>query len=237
MTTPMTAATTDGPRATTAGARAMAPLLVSVAPLGLVVGLKAAAADLPAAAGWATSFTIYGASAQLAAIDLLDRGVAPALVVLTVVVVNARLALYSAALGRSWSTASGPWQALAAYLLVDPSYATGIDGYARPLTTRERHTFYLAAAATLWVGWQVLTLAGMTLGTHVPTGLELGFAAPLCLLAIAARQVDDRSSAVTAVVAAVVAVLGHGLPMATGLPLAIVAGVLAGAARERGTRP
>ncbi len=215
----------------------MAPLLVSVAPLGLVVGVKAAAADLPAGAGWATSFTIYGASAQLAAIDLLDRGVAPALVVLTVVVVNARLALYSAALGPSWSTASGPWQALAAYLLVDPSYATGVDGYARPLTPRERHTFYLAAAATLWAGWQALTLAGMTLGARLPAGLDLGFAAPLCLLAIVSRQVDDRSSAVTACVAGALAVLGHGLPMATGLPLAIGAGILAGGAREGGTRP
>ncbi len=227
MTRTNTATTVERP--TAQGARAMLPFLVSVAPLGLVVGVKAAASDLPHGAGWATSLTIYGASAQLAAIDLLDRGVAPALVVITVIVVNARLALYSAALGPSWSTASAAWRVLAAYLLVDPSFATGVDGYARPLTTRERHAFYLAAAATLWVGWQALTIAGMTIGTRVPAGLDLGFAAPLCLLAIVAREVDDRSRALTVGVAAVTAVMAHGLPMATGVPLAIGAGIAAGA--------
>ena len=81
MTTAASTTATDTRRAGRQGARAMLPLLVGVAPLGLVVGVRAADADLPAGAGWATGLTIYGASAQLAAIDLLDRGIAPMLVI------------------------------------------------------------------------------------------------------------------------------------------------------------
>ena len=96
------------------GARAILPLLLGVAPLALVVGVKAAAADAPAGAAWATSLGIYGASAQLAAIDLLDRGVSPILVVITVAAVNVRLALYGLSLAPNWRGTGAAWQATAA---------------------------------------------------------------------------------------------------------------------------
>ena len=221
----------DTRRAARQGAQAMLPLLVGVAPLGLVVGVRAAAADLPAGAGWATGLTIYGASAQLAAIDLLDRGITPVLVIATVAVVNARLALYSTGMGPHWRGAPAGWQAVAAYLLVDPSYAVATDGYTRDLSQAERHRFYLGGGLTLWVGWQVITLVGMTVGSRVPTSLHLEFAVPLCLLSIVAKQVDGRPALLAAAAAAVVAVVGRGLPMATGLPLAIVVGLVVGSSR------
>lgn len=233
MITAATEATEPG-RGTRQGAQAMLPLLVGVAPLGLVVGVRAAAADLPAGAGWATGLTIYGASAQLAAIDLLDRGVAPLLVVTTVAVVNARLALYSAGMGPHWRGAPAGWRMLAAYLLVDPSYAVATDGYTRDLSPADRHRFYVGAGLTLWAGWMVITFVGMTLGSHVPPSLHLEFALPLCLLSIIAKQVDGRPGLLAAAFAALVAVGGHGLPMATGLPLAIVVGIVIGSSRLAG---
>jgi predicted branched-subunit amino acid permease len=211
------------------GFRAMLPLLVAVAPLGLVVGVRAAEADLPAGAGWATAVLIYGASAQLAAIDLLDQGLAPAAVVLTVAVVNVRLALFSAAMGVHWSETRPGQRLLASYLLVDPSYAVGEEGYRRFRTAADGLSHYLAGAITLWVGWQVAIATGLVLGTRLPAGLHLEFAVPLALVAIVAPQIDSRGGAMTVAVAGSVAVVGQGLPMASGLPLAMVAGATAGA--------
>ena len=114
-------------------------------------------------------------------------------------------------------------RALAAYLLVDPSYAVGTEDH--------RFRWYLGGAATLWVGWQLLVGVGMAFGSSVPTGLHLEMAVPLCLLAIVASQAKDRAAGRAAAVAAVVAVAAHGLPLGTGLPLAILAGIVVGARR------
>jgi predicted branched-subunit amino acid permease len=215
------------------GFRAMLPLLVAVAPLGLVVGVRAAEADLPAGAGWATGVLIYGASAQLAAIDLLDQGLAPAVVVLTVAVVNVRLALFSAAMGSHWSETRPGQRLLASYLLVDPSYAVGEEGYRRFRMAADGLSHYLAGAITLWVGWQLAIITGLVVGARVPAGLHLDFAVPLALIAIVAPQVDSRASAATVAVAGAVAVAGQSLPLASGLPLALVAGAAAGSLTAR----
>jgi predicted branched-subunit amino acid permease len=214
------------------GARAMLPMLVGVAPLGLVLGVNAAAADL-SGPGWLSGLTIYSGSAQLAAVELLDKGAGPVMVVLVAVVINLRLGLYSAAMAEPWRGVGPVRRAVFAYLLVDPSYAVSIDGYQRAGATVDRHRFYLGAAVTLWASWQALIAIGMVFGPAVPAALHLEFAVPLCLVAIVATQVDGSGTRRAALTAAMVAVAGHGLPLGTGLPLAIVAGIAAGVGRER----
>ena len=213
------------------GARAMLPLLVGVAPLGLVFGVKAAAAG-SSGPGLLSGLTLFSGSAQLAAIDLLDKGAGPLVVVLVTAVINLRLGLYSAAMAEPWHDVGPVRRALFAYLLVDPSYAVGIDGYQRA-GTAAGHRFYLGAAVTLWAGWQSLIAIGMVFGPAVPAALHLEFAVPLCLVAMVATQVEDRGSRSAALTAAAVAVAAHGLPLGTGLPLAIIAGIATGTRSAR----
>jgi predicted branched-subunit amino acid permease len=78
----------------------------------------------------------------------------------------------------------------------------------------------------------VITLVGLTVGNRVPAGLHLEFAVPLCLLTFVVTQVDDRPGLLAAGSAALVTVAGHDLPMATGLPLAIVVGIAVGSSRR-----
>ena len=114
-----------------AGARAMAPWLAGVVPFGLVIGVSAAQADVPTLAGWLTGPLIYAGSAQLAAIRMLDAGAAPIVVVAAVLIINIRLIFYSAAMARYWRGTPRWWRCVAAYLLIDPSFAVGLDGYER----------------------------------------------------------------------------------------------------------
>ena len=50
----------------------MLPWLTGIVPFGLVIGVRAAQADIPTLAGWLTGPLLFGGSAQLAVIDLLD---------------------------------------------------------------------------------------------------------------------------------------------------------------------
>ena len=117
-----------------AGARAMMPWLAGVVPFGLVIGVSAAQAEIPTLAGWLTGPLIYAGSAQLATIGMLNAGAAPMVVVAAALVINVRLIFYSATMARHWRGTPRWWQFVAAYLLIDPSFAVGLDGYraARP---------------------------------------------------------------------------------------------------------
>ena len=114
-----------------AGARAMAPWLAGIVPFGLVIGVSAAQADLPALAGWLTGPLIYAGSSQVATIGMLGAGAAPVVVVASALIINIRLIFYSTTMARYWRGTPWWWRLAAAYLIVDPSVAVGLDGYQR----------------------------------------------------------------------------------------------------------
>ena len=143
-----------------AGAQAMVPWLLGVAPFGLVVGVSAARADIPTLAGVLTGPVIFGGSAQVATIELLDAGAAPLVVVGTVLIINLRLVLYSAAMAAHGRGTPWWWRAGAAYLLIDPSFAVGTEGYRRFAERGRAHAYYLGGAAVLWFGWLAAIVVG-----------------------------------------------------------------------------
>jgi predicted branched-subunit amino acid permease len=220
----------------TAGARAMVPWLAGVAPFGLVIGVSAAQADIPTLAGWLTGPAIYAGSSQVAAIEMLDAGTAPIVVVITALVINLRLILYSGAIAAHWRGTPRWWRAVAAYLLVDPSFAVGIDRYQRPGDSTDAHRYYLGGAITLWIAWLLAIGAGATLGAQLPAALHLEFVIPLYLVGEIVPKLRDRATRRAALTAAVVAVVAISAPLHLGVVLAIVAGLGAALTVTEGKR-
>lgn len=212
---------------TRAGARAMAPVIAALVPAGIAVGAAWTAAGLPAGPGVVASATVYGASAQLVVTDLGARGAAWAIVALTLAVASLRLALLGVGLGRHLRGTSVGARWLAAALLVDPAFLVADARFARPSTPAARRRFYLGAAGSLWVAWQVAHAVGLALGATIPPALALDFALPLCLLGLLAPRLGDRASRSAAVVAATTAIVARSAPLGTGLLVAVATGVVA----------
>jgi predicted branched-subunit amino acid permease len=215
----------DRPRRTDAiaGARAMIPLLAGVTPMGLVIGVAVVQSGIPVAVGLATGPLIYAGSAQLAIIDLLRQRAPLLIVMVSVLAINARLALYGTVLAGRWRTTPRWWRALAAYLLIDPSFIIGVDGYQQ----RRGHAYYLGGAVVLWLGWQASIVAGAVIGSAVAPSLELDFVAILYLVAMAVLKATEPAVRVGVVAAAVAAAVGALLPIHSGPVIGIVAGVAA----------
>jgi predicted branched-subunit amino acid permease len=210
------------------GAREMLPLLAAVTPIGLVFGVTVAESGASHLAGWSTSWLVYGASAQLAAVTLLSSGASALVVVASVAVIQLRLALYSTALSPHWRGTTRRWRALATYLLIDPSFLVGMQSYDGRRPTQLAHLRYLGGAVLLWIGWQVVTAVGVMAGEVVPAAFDLDFIAPLYMIALvvpAARTPALRAGAGTAVVAAVAV---GGLPLHLGPAVGMVTGLLVG---------
>jgi predicted branched-subunit amino acid permease len=209
-----------------AGARAMAPWLVGVAPFGLVIGVSAAQADAPTLAGWLTGPLVFGGSAQVATIHLLDSGAAAAVAIVAALAVNIRLVLYSATMARHWRGAPWWWQAVAAALLIDPSLAVGVSGYDRAATPRHGHLHYMGGAVALLVVWVTAITVGATLGTALPEALQLELVVPLFLVGDLVPRITDRATRWAAGAAAALGVIGTWAPLHLGALLAIGGGLV-----------
>jgi predicted branched-subunit amino acid permease len=210
-----------------AGARAMVPWLAGLVPFGLVIGVSAAQADIPALAGWLTGPLIYAGSSQVATIGMLDAGAAPMVVVASALIINIRLIFYSATMARHWRDTPWWWRLVAAYLMVDPSVAVGLNGYRR-LSRRRAHAHYLGGAVLLWVAWLAAIGVGATAGASLPAALHLDFVMPLYLVGQTIPKLAHPAQRRAIFAAAAAALLALAAPLQLGVALAIAAGVTAG---------
>jgi 4-azaleucine resistance transporter AzlC len=213
------------------GVRDVVPLLLGVVPFGLVAGIAAVNAGLSLGQAVGMSVVVFAGASQLAALDLLGRDAPLSVVVLTAVVINLRMLMYSASIAPYFRDLRGHLRAGLSYLLTDQAYALSIATYRSDRET-DRVAYYLGAAASLWVVWQVATAAGVVLGTGVPDAWGLEFAVPLVFLALLVPAMEDRPTTVAGLVGGAVAVLAGGLPLNLGLLAGASAGILAGLGTE-----
>jgi predicted branched-subunit amino acid permease len=227
-----------------AGARDALPLLLGVVPFALVAGVAGVEAGLTPLQTVGMSLVVFAGASQLAALDLLGRDAALGVVVLTAVVVNLRMMMYSASIAPYFRSLSARVRAGCAYLLTDQAYALAIARYVdagadagaddpdEGTGTRPPY-YFLGVGVTLWLVWQVGTVLGVVFGAGVPDDWRLGFAVPLVFLALLVPALSTRPKLVAGLVAAAVAVLAAGLPFNAGLLAGALTGIVAGMAAER----
>jgi predicted branched-subunit amino acid permease len=219
----------DGPRALAssvefrAGARAIAPFLVGLTPFALVVGATVARTG-PIVPRLLSTVLIMGGSAQLAVLQGLDRDAALWAVILSGVLINARLLAYSASLSASWAGASRRFRACAAATILDATW--GVVQRRQPASDRGARAFYAGAAITLCAGWTLFVIAGAVTGTVVSGG-AVRIAAPLSLSVLVLPRLA-RSGGMALVAGTVAgALLAGPLPSGLDLVVAVAAGIAA----------
>jgi len=218
-----------------AGVRDELPILIGVVPFGMIYGVLAIAAGLPAGVAQAMSAIVFAGSAQFLAVKLIGVGTPATVVILTAFVVNLRHALYSASVAPHLHRLSPVWKGLLAYLLTDEAYAVTITHYnatdsSSPLTGGEdsKHFYFLGAGLALWGSWQISTAVGIFLGAQVPSSWSLDFTLALTFIALLIPNIKDRPSVAAALGAGITAVLLFGLPYKLGLIAAALVGVMIG---------
>jgi predicted branched-subunit amino acid permease len=215
------------------GALAMLPLLASYIPFALVIG--STAADHGAAlAGWAGSVLIFGGSAHLAAIRTLDQA-GPLAAILTGLLVNARLLVYSASLARRWPEQPRWFRLVAAGLIIDPTWAAAERHAGECTDLRQQRRYFLAAGLTLGAGWSGAMAVGALMAARLDW-LDLQIFIPLCLLGLVGAGLRAAGARSVMIAAAAIALLTASWPAGTGLLAAIVAGCATGLANDKRSR-
>jgi len=229
-----------------AGLKAISPLLIGSAAFGLAFGALVDVAGINPWAGASASVIVVAGASQIAIVEAM-RANAPALIaVLTGVLINARFALYSAALAPVWAEFPLRWKLLLSYLMTDQSAVTSLQWAERYPDPVRRRWFTLGGAVPFVGVWVLGTVAGILLGPVIPTSWQIGFIVPLMFIAVLVPGLRRPAELVTLAVAAGVVLAARGLPYGLNILFGIIAGIIAGAAwetladahaRRRGTPP
>lgn len=221
------------------GLRDGAPFLVAVVPFGLLFGVAATEAGLNVVEALAFSIAVIAGASQFAALSLMADQ-APTLIVLaTALAVNLRMAMYSASLAPYLGTAPAWQRALAAYGLVDMTYACAIVAYEREpaWSVPQRMAYFLGAALMVCPVWFIVTIVGALVGARIPAWLALDFAVPICFLAMIAPGLRTLAQVAAATTSVVLALALAFIPYSLGLLVAAAAAMAVGAEVERRTAP
>jgi 4-azaleucine resistance transporter AzlC len=213
------------------GARDQLPILLGVVPFGVIFGALAVSAGIPVFEAQSFSLFIFAGSAQFIAVSLIAGAASPFLIILTILVVNLRHMLYSAALAPHVYHLSNLWKISLSWLLTDEAYVVASARY-RKGSPEFAHWYFLGTGLTLWAAWQLSTFLGIALGALIPPGIGLDFALPLTFMALILPTLTDRPAWAAACAAGTFSLLLANLPFKLGLLIPAVLGVGVGLAVE-----
>jgi len=216
-----------------AGQRAILPSLPGSAAWGLISGVAMVKGGL--AVPWAISMSllVYGASAQLAALPLIAAGAPLWVIVATGFITNLRFVIYSAALRPHFAHEPLKTRAGLGFFMTDFTFTLFMRrAQEGSLPAQHRDAWFAGVCSNNWLTWQTCAITGIIAASYVPTQWGLEFTGTLALVALVGPALVARPALVGAIVAAAVALLGHGLPFRLGLFCGAIAGIIAAAVTD-----
>ena len=171
------------------GTFAVLPHMLSVIPFGIITGAIGVEFGFDPLLVYATSLIIFGGASQIIFMQLLSGGASSLVAITSVGVINSRHLLYGAVLSEYLEKLSFIKKLLISYLVVDQGFAESNKFFRKNRNETHLHYHLLGSGGTLWVCWQISTLAGIILGSFVPEELGLKFAVPLTFIAIVVQDI------------------------------------------------
>ncbi|MCH2165210.1 MAG: AzlC family ABC transporter permease [Marinovum sp.] len=217
------------------GVRDTLPFCLVIVPFSMLFGLVSTEAGLSVLETLTFSLVVIAGAAQFTALGLMQENAPTIVVIISALAVNMRMAIYSASLVPHMGPLPFWKRALAAYFLVDQPYAMSMNRFdaAPKLSLREKTGYFWGCTLLVVPVWYSMTLLGALVGQRVPEWLALDFAVPITFLAVVAPMLRTFAHVVAALVSIVAALIFASMPYQTGLLVAGLAGMMAGAEVER----
>ena len=208
------------------GVLAQLPVQLGVIPFGLVFGVLGIASGLTATQTILMSSIIFGGASQIVFAQLWSYGTSPIITGGSVAIINMRHIIYSANVSFYISSLPLRWRIVLGYLLTDEAFAVSFQEFENK--NRFAHYHLLGGGLTLWVFWQISTIAGVFLGANIPSYLNLEFAIPLTFIAIILPKLKSLAQICTAITASIIAIFSQELPYGLWIIVASISGMFVG---------
>jgi len=214
------------------GAREMMVVSPGIAAWGLVTGMAMVKGGLSQELAVAMSLLVYAGSAQLVSLPLLAAGAPMGVIWAAAFCVNLRFVIYSAQWRGVFGHLPRARRLALGFLAADLNLIMFQRAHPNPPLAGEdpgnRIAYYLGGVAVLWSMWQLPSMLGIAMANVIPTQWGLGFAGTLAMIGLTYGLINDRVTAVAAIVAGTAAVAAFALPLKLNIVVAIAAAVAVG---------
>jgi predicted branched-subunit amino acid permease len=196
---------------------------------GLMTGVAMVQSGLSVDVATAMTVLVYAGSSQLAATPMMAAGAPFWVVIATAFCVNLRFVVFSMHL-RPYLMPWPRWQRMCVgYMTADLSYVMFVKRFPHPATDpagQRAEMAYLSGNVFLnWFGWQIASLVGVFMASHIPGSWGLGFAGVLALVGVMCSLSDTPLRRVSAGVSGAAAVAAFALPLKLNIVVGIAAAV------------
>ena len=185
------------------------PMLFSTIPFGITyaaLGIKMGLGP------WKTilmSVLVYAGSAQLLAVKFAGLQIGSLEIWYNTTALNSRHLLYSIRTAEKWKKLSFLKKMLGAYFLTDEAF---LAGEASKRKGGHNFWFFIGTAVTLWIFWQISTIAGVLLYDQIEKLISLEFLFIIMLTAFTAKGFKHGANLVTVLTILAVFLLFPGVP-------------------------
>lgn len=202
-----------------------AAVYVPVVGFGLVYGIAARTADFGLLDLESMNLFVFAGGSQLIAVGMIASGLPWAWIVAVTALLNGRHLLYGVSLAPWFAGRPLALRALAAYPVVDESFALALSHFRR--VGRADIGGYAIVGLLLAGTWFTTTTVGWALAAEIPPILEsaLKVVVPASVAGMAVLLVSDRA---TAAAAAAALVIGTAVALLAGPAVGVVAGGVLG---------
>jgi|TARA_B100001079_G_scaffold209782_1_gene183814 4-azaleucine resistance transporter AzlC len=205
----------------------IAPHLLSVVPFGIIFGAIGIELGFDPYLTYATSLIIFGGASQIVFVQLLSGGASSLIAITSVGVVNSRHLLYGAVLSQYLEKLNLIKKLIYSYFITDQGFAVSNIYLNENKNQKFNHYHIIGAGITLWISWQISTIAGIILGSIIPDELGLKFAIPLTFIAIIVQDLRKLDHVLVMIVSGVSAVILYNIPFKSYIIVAPLIGLLA----------
>mgnify|MGYP001765240122 CR=1 FL=1 len=217
------------------GVRTTLFIVPSYLPFGVVCGVASVNAGLSTGAALALPALTFAGSAQAVATQFMQGAASLWIAVLSGLVVNLRMAVYSAAFAPRLRHLSRGRRMLVAAFLVDNMFAFVQQRDRERPGDPHMLSYYAGMTLVLWPAWIAFCAVGIFAGNVIPASWQLDFAIPLSFIAILATSVRSLPALSAALAGGVAGVLLFAMPLKLGLIAACLVGLAAGLLTECAT--
>jgi predicted branched-subunit amino acid permease len=202
------------------------PTLFGIAAWGLVVGIAMVKSGLSVAQSIGMTLLVFAGSAQLASLPLIAAQAPIWVIFATALVVNLRFVIFAALMAPHFAHLPWKQRLLYGYVSGDLTVAMFLQRYPSAEPAPGKLSYLKGLVIPNWFAWQIGSLAGIFLGSAVPTEWGLSFAGTLAILCVMVPLIINNAALCGVILAGAVAVLAYGLPYKLGLLLAVVVGMV-----------
>lgn len=211
------------------------PFFLVIAPFATLFGVLATESGLSVFETVAFSVAVIAGSAQFAALQLMNENAPLLVVIASALIVNLRMAMYSAALVPYLGPLPLWKRVIAAYFIVDVTYAASAIDYEKhpDETVAQKFGYFMGVMTPVCPLWYLFAAIGALLGASIPSENGLDFALPIAFIAMVAPALTTKAHRGAALASCLLALGLVWVPFNLGLIFASIGGMVVGAEMER----